>query len=106
MIRSGGENIYPAELEDILIRHPAIKDVAIIGVPDPKYLETVCAVIVPKPGSQLTKEEVIRYSREHLAGYKTPRHVVFVQELPRTPSGKITKFKLREMYRHLGEGCR
>lgn len=104
MIRSGGENIYPAELEDILIRHPAIKDVAIIGVPDPKYLETVCAVIVPKPGSQLTKEEVIRYSREHLAGYKTPRHVVFVQELPRTPSGKITKFKLREMYRHLGEG--
>lgn len=103
MIRSGGENIYPAELEDVLIRHPAIKDVAIIGVPDPKYLETVCAVIVPKPGAHLTKEEVIRYSREHLAGYKTPRHVVFVDELPRTPSGKVTKFKLREMYRHLGE---
>ncbi len=104
MIRSGGENIYPAELEDVLIRHPAIKDVAIIGVPDPKYLETVCAVIVPKPGVPLTKEEVIQYSRQHLAGYKTPRHVVFVDELPRTPSGKITKYKLRAMYRHLGEG--
>jgi len=103
MIRSGGENIYPAELEDVLIRHPGIKDVAIIGVPDPKYLETVCAVIVPKPGAELTEEEVIRYSREHLAGYKTPRHVVFVEELPRTPSGKITKYKLREAYRHLGE---
>ncbi|PRZ41965.1 fatty-acyl-CoA synthase [Antricoccus suffuscus] len=98
MIRSGGENIYPAELEDVLIRHEAVQDVAVIGVPDPKYNETVCAVIVQAPGKTLTEQEIVEFSREHLAGYKKPRFVVFVSELPRTPSGKIMKFVLREKY--------
>ena len=101
MIRSGGENIYPAELEDVLIRHPAIQDVAVIGVPDEKYVETVCAVIVQSPDSELTAQDIVEFSREYLAGYKKPRFVVFVGELPRTPSGKIMKYVLRETYREL-----
>jgi fatty-acyl-CoA synthase len=99
MIRSGGENIYPVEIEDVLIRHPAVKDVAVIGIPDPKYIETVCAVIVPKQGMVVTEEEIVEYTTQRLASYKKPRKVVFVNELPRTPSGKIQKFVLREAYR-------
>ncbi|MHB8191432.1 MAG: class I adenylate-forming enzyme family protein [Ferrimicrobium sp.] len=99
MVRSGGENIYPAELEGVLIRHPKIQDVAIIGVPDSRYIEVVCAVIVPVPGAQLGETEVVEYAREKLARYKTPKYVVFVDELPRTPSGKIMKYRLRERYK-------
>lgn len=102
MIRSGGENIYPAELENVLIQHPKIRDVAIIGVPDPKYLEAVCAVIVPQPGSNPSEQEILDYCKSRLAGYKKPRYVVFVDELPRTPSGKIMKYRLRDTYRSLG----
>ena len=101
MIRSGGENIYPAELEDVLIRHEAVQDVAVIGVPDPKYNETVCAVIVLASGKTLAEQEIVEFSREYLAGYKKPRFVVFVPELPRTPSGKIMKYVLRDKYREL-----
>ena len=95
MIRSGGENIYPVEIEDVLMRHPAIREAAVIGVPDPQYLETVCAVVVIRESMNLSEEEVISYCREHLAGYKQPRQVRFVSELPRTPSGKVTKHVLR-----------
>ncbi|MFO7247412.1 MAG: long-chain fatty acid--CoA ligase [Bacillota bacterium] len=98
MIRSGGENIYPAEIEDVLIRHPAIKDVAVIGVQDPKYLEAVCAVVVKAEGAQLTETDVIAYCKEHLASYKKPKKVVFVDRIPRTPSGKIQKYLLREQF--------
>lgn len=76
MIRSGGENIYPAEIEDVLIRHPAIKDVAVIGVQDPKYLEAVCAVVVKAEGTELTETDVIAYCKEHLASYKHARRVL------------------------------
>ncbi|MDF2683173.1 MAG: long-chain-fatty-acid--CoA ligase [Brevibacillus sp.] len=99
MIRSGGENIYPVEIEDTLIRHPSVVDVAVIGIPDPQYVETVCAVVVPRPGAQVTVEEIIQYATEHLASYKKPRKVVFVSEIPRTPSGKIQKYVLRDRYR-------
>lgn len=98
MIRSGGENIYAAEIEEVLIRHPSIRDVAIIGIPDPSFTEVVCAVVVSASPMTITAEEVIAFSRDHLAGYKTPRKVVFVDELPRTPSGKILKYRLREEY--------
>ncbi|WP_374724134.1 class I adenylate-forming enzyme family protein [Calidifontibacillus erzurumensis] len=98
MIRSGGENIYAAEIEDVLYRHDSIKDVAIIGIPDPMYIEAVCAVIVKKEGAQLTEEEVIDYCKKYLASYKKPKKVVFVNELPRTPSGKVQKFILRKQY--------
>jgi fatty-acyl-CoA synthase len=95
MIRSGGENIYPVEIEDVLMRHPAIREAAVIGVPDSQYLEIVCAVVVLRESTSLSEEEVIAYCREHLAGYKRPRRVKFVPELPRTPSGKVTKHVLR-----------
>lgn len=98
MIRSGGENIYPAEVEDVLIRHPAIQEVAVIGLPDPTYIETVCAIIVLQPSAHLSREEVIAYCREHLAGFKKPRQVAFVSELPRTASGKVLKHLLREQW--------
>jgi len=98
MIRSGGENIYPAEIEDVLYRHEAVKEVSVIGIPDPKYMETVCAIIVRKDGARLTEKEVTEYCKRHLASYKKPRKVIFVKEIPRTPSGKVQKFKLREQF--------
>lgn len=101
MIRSGGENIYAAELEDVLFRHDAIQDVAIIGIPHPEFIETVCAVVVKKDGYTLTERDVIGFSQQYLASFKRPRKVVFVDELPRTASGKVQKFILREQYKHL-----
>jgi fatty-acyl-CoA synthase len=89
MIRSGGENIYPVEIEDVLIRHPAVKDVAVIGIPDPKYIETVCAVIVLKQEMKATEDDITRFATQHLASYKKPRKVVFVDKIPQTPSGKF-----------------
>jgi acyl-CoA synthetase (AMP-forming)/AMP-acid ligase II len=98
MIVSGGENIYPAELESVLAAHPAIGDIAVIGVPDPQWGETVKAIVVLKPGQQLTAEELIEWSRPKLAGYKRPRSVDFTELIPRNPSGKILKRELREPY--------
>lgn len=102
MIVSGGENIYPAEIENVLAEHPAIVECAVIGVPDAKYDETPCAVIVRETGQDLVEDDVIAYCRAHLAGYKRPRHVVFVDALPRNASGKILKRQLREGYAGLG----
>ncbi|HLR79643.1 MAG TPA: long-chain-fatty-acid--CoA ligase [Bacillota bacterium] len=105
MIRSGGENIYPVEIEDVLIRHPEIQDVAVVGIPDPRYIETVCAVIVLKEGKYLTEQDILTFIKDKLAGYKKPRKIVFVDELPRTASGKVQKFRLKERFgvelRHL-----
>jgi acyl-CoA synthetase (AMP-forming)/AMP-acid ligase II len=102
MILSAGENIYPAEIENVLADHPSIQEVAVVGVPDPTYDETPCAVTVLNQGAELTADEVIAYCREHIASYKRPRHVVFVDTLPRNASGKILKRQLREEYAHLG----
>jgi fatty-acyl-CoA synthase len=102
MILSGGENIYPAEIEAILTEHEAIKDAAVIGVPDARFHEAVCAVLTRQPGTEISEDEVIAYCRQRLAGYKKPRHVVFVDELPRNPTGKVLKYVLRDEYRHLG----
>jgi len=98
MIVSGGENIYPAELESVLAGHPAIADVAVIGVPDEQWGETVKAIVVKKPGVELTAEELIDWSRSKLAGYKRPRSVDFADSIPRNPSGKILKRELRQPY--------
>lgn len=98
MIRSGGENIYPVELEDVLIRHEAIQDVAIVGIPDPKYIESVCAVIVLKPDKTLEENDIREFLQGKLASFKKPRKIVFVDELPRTASGKVQKFLLRDHY--------
>ena len=98
MIVSGGENIYPAELEGILMGHPAVVDVAVIGVPDERWGETVRAIVVRRPGAELAEEELIDWSRERLAGFKRPRSVAFTDAIPRNPSGKILKRELRETY--------
>ncbi|MFN0123600.1 MAG: fatty acid--CoA ligase [Blastocatellia bacterium] len=98
MIISGGENIYPAEVESALFGHPAIGDVAVIGVPDDKWGEAVKAIVVKKPGAEVTAEELIAYARERIAHYKTPKSVDFIAALPRNPSGKILKRELREPY--------
>ena len=95
MIVSGGENIYPRELEELLFCHPAVADVAVVGEPDEMWGETVKAVVVPKKGCQLCEQEIIDYCKAHLASYKKPRHVVFLEELPRNASGKVVKGKLR-----------
>ncbi len=101
MIRSGGENIYAAEIEDVLYRHEAVLTASVIAIPDPKYLEAVCAVIVLKEDKHATEEELISFCQQYLAKYKSPKKVVFIDEIPRTPSGKVKKFELREMYKNI-----
>jgi long-chain acyl-CoA synthetase len=98
MIVSGGENVYPVEVENALAEHPAIADVGVIGVPDAKWGETVKAIVVPAPGMSPTALEIIAFARERLARYKCPTSVDFVETLPRNPSGKILKRVLREPY--------
>jgi acyl-CoA synthetase (AMP-forming)/AMP-acid ligase II len=98
MIVSGGENIYPAEVESALYGHPKVADVAVIGVPDERWGESVKAIIVTKPGEALTPAEVIDFARSKIAGYKVPRSVDFIEALPRNPSGKILKRELRKPY--------
>jgi acyl-CoA synthetase (AMP-forming)/AMP-acid ligase II len=98
MIVSGAKNVYPAEVESALSGHEKIADVGVIGVPDKIWGETVKAFVVVKPGETLTAEEVMAYARTRIAGYKIPRSVDFVAELPRNPSGKILKRELRRPY--------
>ncbi|OLS36192.1 long-chain-fatty-acid--CoA ligase [Bacillus sp. MRMR6] len=96
MLISGGENIYPKEIEEILYTHPAILEAAVVGVPDEKWGETVKAYIVLRNGRTLTESEVIDYCTGKIASYKKPRHVEFVDELPRNAAGKILKTELRK----------
>jgi fatty-acyl-CoA synthase/long-chain acyl-CoA synthetase len=98
MIISGGMNFYPAEIEATLEQHPDVADVAVIGIPSDEWGESVHAIVVPRPGAALAQEDVISFSRKHLAGYKLPRSVAFADEIPRTGSGKILKRVLREPY--------
>lgn len=98
MIVSGGENVYPVEVENVLAEHPDVADVAVIGVPDERWGETVKAIVVRRPGSQVTEAELIEFCRGRLAGFKRPRSVDFVEAIPRNPTGKILKRQLREPY--------
>lgn len=96
LIISGGYNIYPREIEDVLARHPAVAEVAVLGRPDPEMGEKVVAAIVPKPGQSADPAAIIAFCRECLAGYKKPRHVVFVDTLPRNALGKVQKHLLAD----------
>jgi len=98
MIISGGVNIYPAEIEDALHRHPDVEDVAVFGVPDEEWGERVHAAVQPRAGARLSAEQIIRFAREHLADYKAPREVSFHPQFPRDAAGKLIKRVLREPY--------
>ena len=99
LIRSGGENYAPKEIEDLLTGHPAISQAFVVGVPDVRWGEIGCAWIVPEADAQVTEEEILQLCRENLAGFKRPRLVRFIKtgDLPKTPTGKVQKFKLGEM---------
>ena len=98
MIVSGGENIYPAEVENALFAHPQIADAAVFGVPDERMGEAVKAHVVLAPDAKLSEGEIIEWAREQIAGYKIPRSIEFVSDLPRNPSGKVLRRELREPY--------
>jgi acyl-CoA synthetase (AMP-forming)/AMP-acid ligase II len=98
MIISGGENVYPAEVENVLSGHPAVADVAVIGVPDARWGEAVKAVVVLRAMCPATESELIAYSRDRIAHYKAPKSVDFIESLPRNPSGKVLKRELRAPY--------
>ena len=98
MIISGGENIYPAEIEDTLLTHPKIADAAVIGYPHEKWQEAVKAIITPKPDETITEEELIEWCQDKLGKFKIPKMVVIVDSIPRTPTGKVLKRDLRDIY--------
>ena len=98
LIISGGENVYPAEVENAICGHPDVADVAVIGVPDPKWGEAVKAIVVLKPGCAPSAEEIITFARRNIAAYKAPKSIDFAESLPRNPSGKILRRELREPY--------
>ena len=98
MIISGGENIYSREVEEAVVTHEAVSEVAVIGVADEKWGEAVMAVVVLKPGATASAEEIVEHSRTMIASYKKPRHVTFVEEIVKLPSGKIDKVRLRQLY--------
>ncbi len=98
MIISGGENVYPAEVEDAIYKHPDVAEVAVIGVPDQRWGEVVCAIVVARPGSSPTEQDIIDFTQDKLARYKQPRSVMFTEQLPRNPAGKVLKFELREQF--------
>ena len=97
-INTGGEKVFPLEVEQVIAEHPAVKHVCIIGVPDEKWGETVKAVVVLKPGCQATEKEIIDFCKSHLASYKKPTSVEFISVLPRNPSGKVLKTELRKQF--------
>ena len=100
MVIRGGENLYPREIEEFLYRHPAIQDVQVVGVPDPKYGEELCAWIIVKPGQTLAEDAVRDFCKGQIAHQKIPRYIRFVDAFPMTVTGKIQKFKIRETMRH------
>ncbi|MBU6373006.1 MAG: long-chain-fatty-acid--CoA ligase [Alphaproteobacteria bacterium] len=98
MIVTGGENVYPAEVENAIFGHPAVADVAVIGVPDDKWGEAVKAVVVAKPGATIDPAAIIAHAKERIAGYKVPKSIDVVDAIPRNPSGKILRRELRKPY--------
>jgi len=96
MVIRGGENIYPREIEEFLYRHPQIQDVQVVGIPDAKYGEELCAWIILKPGQTLSEDDIKAFCKGQIAHYKVPRHIRFVSAFPMTVTGKIQKFKIRE----------
>ncbi|HEX2893316.1 MAG TPA: fatty acyl-CoA synthetase [Marmoricola sp.] len=105
MIKTGGENVASREVEETIYLHPGVAEAAVFALPDPKWVEAVTAVVVPKPGVSLTAEEVRAHVAEHIAGYKVPKQVVIADGLPKNPSGKILKRELRTAYAETSEAA-
>jgi fatty-acyl-CoA synthase len=97
MVIRGGENVYPREIEEFLYTHPQIADVQVIGVPDERYGEELMAWIILRPGASATEDEVREFCKGQIAHYKIPRYVKFVDSFPMTVTGKVQKFKMRQM---------
>ena len=95
MIVSGGENIYSAEVENVLSTHPAVASVAVIGVPDPRWGEAVKACVIIKQGTDVDEASLLDFARQHLASYKAPKTITFMDAFPLVPSGKVSKKDLR-----------
>ena len=98
MIITGGENVFPAEVENVLYQHPAVAEVAVIGIQDQKWGEAVTAFVVKKPGAQVSEEEIKSFCSRVLARYKVPRKILWVENLPTSTSGKLLKNKLKVQY--------
>ena len=96
MVIRGGENVYPREIEEYLYRHPKVEDVAVVGVPDEKFGEEICAWIILRAGDEASEEEIKEFCRSQIAHYKVPRYIRFVEEFPLTVTGKVQKFQIRE----------
>jgi fatty-acyl-CoA synthase len=96
MIVSGGENVFPREVEDLLDRHEAVSEAAVLGVEDQKFVQRLKAFVVTKPGANLTADEVRDYVKANLAGYKAPLDVEFIAQLPRNATGKVLKRELQQ----------
>jgi acyl-CoA synthetase (AMP-forming)/AMP-acid ligase II len=95
MIKTGGENVSSQEVEGLLLRHPKLAMAAVIGLPDPYWMEVVSAHVVPKPGMEVTEEDIIAFCKQNMAGYKVPKKVFVRSSLPMTASGKILKREIR-----------
>jgi long-chain acyl-CoA synthetase len=98
MIITGGENVYSREVEEVVYTHPAVSEAAVIGLPDPTWGENVTAVVVLREGMTASEDEIIALCRDRLAGYKKPKKVLFVDEIPKNVSGKILKRELRDQF--------
>ena len=103
VIKTGGENVASREVEEVIYQHPAVAETAVFGIPHPTWIEAVAAVVVPRDGHTVDPEDVVRFCRERLAGYKTPRHVAVVDALPKNASGKILKRELRTTFAGLAD---
>jgi fatty-acyl-CoA synthase len=102
MILSGGENVFPQEVEELLTSHDGVADAAVIGVADPDFGQRLAALVVRKPDSELSAEQLQAYVRERLARYKVPREIEFIEQLPRTSTGKLQRRKLAALHERSG----
>ena len=101
IVKSGGENVSTVEVESLIFDHPKVAEVAIVGLPHPRWIEAVTAFVVPKPGESITEEEIIQFCKQNLAGYKVPKKVVVLDELPKNPTGKVLKKDIRNQFKDL-----
>ena len=96
LIKTGGENVYPAEVDSVLVKHPAIVDACVFGVPDPQWGEAVKACLVLAPGASITRQEIVAWCRDYIAGYKKPQYIEFIDEIPRDYNGKPLRKLLKD----------